>query len=74
MPTRRPKFAKELAWLTQREIIKNALRSTKKKRTKYYKETLGKAATKTQQWLKNIGQIRVFERFVHLANLLLMDR
>jgi|GEM_PF-6622825 len=33
----------------EKEIFKNAARTTKKKRTKCYKEALGKAATKTQQ-------------------------
>lgn len=43
---------KSVLFATGKEIFKNAPRSTKKKRTKCYKETLGKAATKTQQKLK----------------------
>jgi hypothetical protein len=50
---------KSVLFSTEKKIFKNAPHATKKKRTKCYKETLWKAATKTQQSISVMRADRV---------------
>jgi len=52
----------------KRNFQKCPTRDKKEKRMKCYKETLGRAATKTQHCIKNIGQIKVSESLVISIN------
>jgi len=64
------KVAKVLATFVNREkeIFKNAPHAIKMKRTKRYKETLRKTATKTQHCIRAIAGVVVKSRLEHLIN------